>query len=183
MAAAAVLVSRGLDGGPAIARLQRASVPLEAALSNGRPTVLEFYADWCAVCSELAPATLEVPYYLLPCDSSQISGSPPMRGPLSRRLQVEEEYKDRVNFVLLNVENTKWTPEIAEYGVRGIPHYVFLDGKGAPQAAAVGRLPREVRAHAGGMYQWGRRRRMSLAACRMPCHGAPATGPPVHTLL
>ena len=60
VAAAAVLVGRGLDGGPAITRLQRASVPLEAALANGRPTVLEFYADWCAVCNELAPATLEV---------------------------------------------------------------------------------------------------------------------------
>lgn len=60
VAAAAVLVSRGFDGGPALARLQKASVPLEAALSNGRPTVLEFYADWCAVCNELAPATLEV---------------------------------------------------------------------------------------------------------------------------
>ena len=57
-----------------------------------------------------------------------------------------------MNFVLLNVENTKWTPEIAEFGVRGIPHYVFLDGKGAPQAAAVGRLPRAVRPHAS---QWG----------------------------
>jgi hypothetical protein len=42
----AFAASRLLVGGPSLAALEQQAVPLEVALSNGKPTVMEFYANW-----------------------------------------------------------------------------------------------------------------------------------------
>ena len=59
LAIVAFLASRSLLGRPALEELRLQSLPLDTALENGRPTLVEFYADWCEVCNELAPATLQ----------------------------------------------------------------------------------------------------------------------------
>jgi thiol:disulfide interchange protein len=92
------------------------STPLEVALTNGRPTLLEFYADWCTSCQSMA-ADVD---------------------------QIQTQYSDRANFVMLNVDNTKWLPEILRYRVDGIPHFVFLNSQGTTIASAIGEQPRPI---------------------------------------
>ncbi|PPR91020.1 hypothetical protein GOBAR_AA29663 [Gossypium barbadense] len=114
LAAVGLFMSSRLDFGVSLKDLSAAAVPYEEALSNGKPTVVEFYADWCEVCRELAPDIYKV----------------------------EQQY-DRVNFVMLNVDNTKWEQELDEFGVEGIPHFAFLDKDGNEEGNVVGRLPRK----------------------------------------
>ena len=97
--------------------LDENSTPLEVALSNGKPTLMEFYANWCTVCQAMAPDIA----------------------------QLEQEYAD-VNYVMLNVDNTKWLPEMLKYRVDGIPHFVFLDRQGEAIASVVGSQPRTIMA-------------------------------------
>ncbi|MBD0390837.1 MAG: thiol:disulfide interchange protein, partial [Nostoc sp. C3-bin3] len=58
--------------------------------------------------------------------------------------ELKQQYADSVNFVMLNVDNTKWLPEILNYRVDGIPHFVFLGQDGKAIAQTIGEQPRSV---------------------------------------
>ncbi len=78
------------------------SVDPEIAFRNNKPTFLEFYAEWCEVCKEMAP---------------QVSA-------------LREEYEKDINFVFLNVDNQKWNNYIRKFDVNGIPQVNLFDKKG-----------------------------------------------------
>ena len=92
------------------------STTLEVALNNGKPTLTEFYADWCTSCQAMA-------------------------GDLA---EIKSSYSDRINFVMLNVDNTKWLPEMLRYRVDGIPHFLFMDESGEAIAEAIGEQPKRI---------------------------------------
>jgi thiol-disulfide isomerase/thioredoxin len=99
-----------------LAAMAKSAVPLETALANGKPTLMEFYADWCTSCQAMAK------------DMSDL----------------KQEYGQQVNFVMLNVDNNKWLPEMLHYQVEAIPHFTFLDIKGEPIASTIGEQPRPI---------------------------------------
>jgi thiol:disulfide interchange protein DsbD len=93
---------------------------LQAALSGGKPAVLDFTASWCAQCHELEARTLNQP------------GVKKALEPFAR-FRVELDGRNK--------------PQAAElqkrYGVRGLPAVVFLmpDGSEVEQARVTGFLP------------------------------------------
>ena len=78
------------------------SVDPEIAFTNNKPTFLEFYAEWCEVCKEMAP---------------KVSA-------------FKDEYEKDINFVFLNVDNQKWNNYIQKFDVNGIPQVNLFDKKG-----------------------------------------------------
>jgi thiol-disulfide isomerase/thioredoxin len=58
--------------------------------------------------------------------------------------ELKQQYADSMNFVMLNVDNSKWLPEILNYRVDGIPHFVFLDPDGKAIAQTIGEQPRPI---------------------------------------
>jgi thiol-disulfide isomerase/thioredoxin len=99
-----------------LSEMAKVATPIETALANGKPTMMEFYANWCTSCQSMA-------------------------GDLSA---VKQKYAEPMNFVMLNVDNSKWLPEIEKYRVDGIPHFVYLNNKGTAVAQTIGEAPRSI---------------------------------------
>ncbi len=90
--------------------LAKNSLLPEIALSNSRPTVFEFYADWCEACKEMAPDMMAA----------------------------KKSTSNQLDVVLLNVDNPRWIDLIEEFDVNGIPQLTFFDEKGQLKGVSLG---------------------------------------------
>ena len=91
-------------------QLAKRSLDPDIALSNGKPTIFEFYADWCEACKEMAPYMVDA----------------------------EKQNSGKVDIVLLNVDNSRWFDLIDKYHVNGIPQLTFFNDKGEFMGFALG---------------------------------------------
>ena len=87
------------------------SVDPEIAFKNNKPTFLEFYAEWCEVCKEMAPKVSDL----------------------------KDQYEKDINFVFLNVDNQKWGNYIRKFDVNGIPQINLFDRKGNLKSTFIGK--------------------------------------------
>ena len=87
------------------------SINPEIAFNNNKPTFLEFYAEWCEVCKEMAP---------------KVS-------------LLKDEYENQINFVFLNVDNSKWESYIRKFNVNGIPQVNVFNKEGNLEATFIGK--------------------------------------------
>ncbi|MBI4209166.1 MAG: thioredoxin [Deltaproteobacteria bacterium] len=70
----------------------------EEVLKSEKPTLVDFWASWCAPCRAIAPVVEEL----------------------------AQQYGEKVQFLKLNVDENQETP--VRYGVRGIPTLILFKG-------------------------------------------------------
>jgi thiol-disulfide isomerase/thioredoxin len=100
----------GLHPEAPLERLARQSLDLPVALRNGKPTLVEFYADWCEACRTMAPAMESI----------------------------ETQRRGQLDVVLLNVDNPRWQPELERYDVNGIPQIELFNAAGEAVGRSIG---------------------------------------------
>lgn len=99
-----------------LTEMQRNSQELNVIGNNGKPTVVDFWAPWCENCKVSAPTLASI----------------------------EEEYKDRVNFVMVDGDKGENWPVIERFGVDAIPHLAMVGSDGVVETALIGPIPRRV---------------------------------------
>ena len=74
----------------------------QKALVDGKPIFLEFYGELCPACVRMEPIVMEL----------------------------EEKYKDKIAFIIVDVNDPESRKLIEEYRVFSIPYFIYIDSNG-----------------------------------------------------
>ena len=99
-----------------LSEMQQSSAPMSVIGKNGKPTVVDFWAPWCESCKSAAPTLYKV----------------------------EEMYRDRINFVMVNGDQPQAWPYIEAFGVDAIPHLALVNADGEVETALIGPIPKSI---------------------------------------
>ena len=92
------------------------AISYDLAMANHKPTLIEFYADWCTTCQALAP-TLQA---------------------------VHQQFAADLNLVMLNIDDPQWRSQIQQFRINGVPHLVLLNTDQTIAGTFVGEIPRQI---------------------------------------
>ncbi|NEQ42425.1 MAG: thioredoxin fold domain-containing protein [Leptolyngbya sp. SIOISBB] len=92
------------------------AMPYMTAIANGKPTLIEFYADWCTTCQGMAASLLAL----------------------------HQEFDPSINFVMLNIDDPQWRDQVQQFQVTGVPHLVLQAGDGTVAETFVGKVPKSI---------------------------------------
>lgn len=104
-----------LTGFVTLQEMAEKTLSYQEALANSKPTVIEFYANWCRTCRAIAPTLA----------------------------QLHQQYP-QVNFVMLDIDDARSRPVINNYQVTGVPHLVFLNQDQTVEETLVGDVPKSI---------------------------------------
>ena len=92
------------------------ATPYEVAIANQKPTLVEFYADWCTTCQAMAPTWQSI----------------------------HQQMGDQVNFVMLDVDDPQWLEQIRQFRVNGVPHFALINAEQVLIDTFTGKIPKQV---------------------------------------
>ena len=94
--------------------MAQTATPYDVAMTNQKPTLIEFYADWCTTCQALSP-TLKA---------------------------LHDQWGDRINFVMLNIDDPQWARQVNQFQVNGVPNLTILDQTQTVTDTFIGNIPK-----------------------------------------
>ena len=114
--AATVMGMTPLSGLITLKTVAAEAMPYGVAIANQKPTLIEFYADWCTTCQSMS-ATVDA---------------------------LQKHYGEQINFVMLDIDDPQWAEQIEAFGVSGVPQFTLLNTERQSVNTWVGKVPKPI---------------------------------------